>query len=188
MLGKMVLATSVAGALAVAAYLAPAVPTVLAAGPQLKSGLSGLADGTDRSNLVEVKKGGGKKGKGRGKGKSGGKSKGGGHGDGGKGKSKSHGDGGKSKGKSHGDEGKNKGKSAKHRDGDHKHHDKGRNHRHGDGHKTVIVYRDGHRYWHGRRILWWGPLVNYYDPCIRWVRFCRDCEREAINICYGDDY
>jgi hypothetical protein len=186
MLRKVILATAMVGALAIVASLTSAVPTVLAAGAHLKSGFSGLAGASDHSNFIEVKKGGGGKGKGRGKKKGGAKSKGGGHGDGGKGKGKSHSD--EGKGKGHSDKGKDKGKSAKHRDGDNKRHDKGHGHRHGDGHKTVIVYRDGHRYWHGRRILWWGPLVNYYDPCIRWVRFCRDCEREAINICYEDDY
>jgi hypothetical protein len=50
------------------------------------------------------------------------------------------------------------------------------------------VYRDGHRYWRGRQIWWWGPLVYSYDPCIRWMRFCADCAAEPINICYDESY
>ena len=170
MLRNIGLATAAAGALAFVAYSTPTVSTVLAAGVQLKPGLSSLVGVTDNPDLVLVKKGGGGKGSGKGGGK--GKGKGAGHGDGGgkgKGKSAGHGDGG---GKGHAKRGD------EHRDGD-----KGHKRR-----KTVIVYRDGHRYWHDRRIWWWGPLVYSYDPCIRWVRFCPDCAPEPINICYYENY
>jgi hypothetical protein len=210
MLRKIVLATASAGALAFVAYSTPAVPTVLAAGVQLKSGLSGLVGVKDNPDFVLVKEGGGKGKGGKGRGKGGGKGKG--HGDGGgkgKGKSAGHGDGG-GKGKSAGHRdggGKSKGKSAGHRDGDYKRYSKrgdeyrdrnkghakrGDDHRDGDRdhkrRKSVIVYRDGHRYWHDRRIWWWGPLVYSYDPCLRWVRFCPDCAPEQINICYDGYY
>jgi hypothetical protein len=194
MLKKIVLATASAGALAFVAYSTPAVPTVLAAGVQLKSGLSGLVGVKDNPDFVLVKEGGGKGKGGKGRGKGAGKGKGKGHGDGGgkgKGKSAGHRDGG----------GKGKGKSAGHGDGDYKRYSKrgdehrdrdhakrGDYHRDGDREhkrrKSVIVYRDGHRYWHDRRIWWWGPLVYSYDPCLRWVRFCPDCAPEQINICY----
>jgi hypothetical protein len=165
---KIVLATATAGALAFLAYSTSIVPTAFATGVQLNPGLSGLVGITDDANLILVKKGGGGKG-----GKGGGAGRGGG---GGKHGMARHGGGGKSHAKRGGGDGK---RYARH-DGDGKSHAN----RRGGGGKTNIVYRDGHRYWHGRQIWWWGPLVYSYDPCIRWVRFCPGCAREPINICY----
>ena len=195
MLKNIVLATVTVVALALVAYSIPAVPTVLAAGVELKTGLSDLVGATDSPELVLVKEGGeGKTGKG-GKGHA----KRGGHGDGGgKGHAKrgGHGDGDRDyarRGNQHRDGDRDYARRGnEHRDGDRDYARRGNQHRDGDRDynrsRSVIVYRDGHRYWHDRRIWWWGPLVYSYDPCLRWVRFCPDCAPEQINICYDEAY
>jgi hypothetical protein len=213
---KTVLAAVAVLILAVGAYSTPTVSAAVAAGVQLNPALFGLLGVYGDPHFVLVKQGGGGKGKGGGKGHAksgGGKShakSGGGKGHaksggskghaksgGGKGHAKSGHSGGKSYaksggGKGHAKSGHSGGKSyTKLKDGGKDHAKGGDEHRHANkGHKwtkSVIVYRDGHRYWHDRRIWWWGPLVYSYDPCIRWVRFCPDCAREPINICYGYD-
>jgi hypothetical protein len=181
MLRNTVLATATAGAVAFIVYLIPTVQTALATGVQLKPGLVGV---NDDASVILVKKGGGGKG-GAAKRGGGGGGKHAKHGGGGKSHAKRRGGGDKSYarhdgGKSHAKRGGSDG----HRYARHDGHDKGHAKRRGGGGKTIIVYRDGHRYWHGRQIWWWGPLVYSYDPCIRWVRFCPDCAREPINICY----
>ena len=165
---KTILAMATAGALALVAYSTLTIPTALATGVQLNPGLSSLVGTTDDANIILVKKDGGGKGGGAGRGGGGG----GKHGmarQGGGGKNYAKRGGGGGGGKSY----------ARHDGGGRSYAKRG-----GDGGKTIIVYRDGHRYWHGRQIWWWGPLVYSYDPCIRWVRFCPGCAREPINICY----
>jgi hypothetical protein len=186
MVRKTVLAMATAGALALVAYSMSSVPA-LATGVQLNSGLSGLAAGnTNDANLVLVgRKGGGDGGKGRGAGR--------GDGGGGKQGMARHEGGGKSYARH---EGGGKGYARHERGGQgyarhegggkgYARHEGGKSYaRRGGGGRTVVVYRNGHRYWHNRQIWWWGPLVYTYDPCIRWVRFCPGCAREPINICY----